>query len=150
MKPNHIRVLAVRQPWASLMFIGGKTSEIRTMNTNIRERIAIYASRTPILKRDIDWLEKSGIIAASFDDLDGCYDAFPQGYILGTVELFDCTKIESKDMFNSTVASHMNNPDWYQEGLYSWNLVKTHMIEEIEFKFKPGQMVWSKTDEVIV
>lgn len=144
-----MKVLAVRQPWASLIFIGGKTSEIRTMNTNIRERIAIYASRTPILKRDIDWLYQHGIIAASFDILDKCYGAFPQGFILGTVELFNCTKIESKEIFNSTVDSHMNNPDWYQEGLYSWDLVKTRMIEDIEFKFKPGQVVWSNTDEVI-
>lgn len=144
-----MKVLAVRQPWASLIFIGGKTSEIRTMNTNIRERIAIYASRTPERECDLNWLHKYGFDASLFDALVKMYNAFPKGVILGTVSLSDCTKIESKEMFNSTVDSHMNNPDWYQEGLYSWDLVNPIMIEDIEFKFKPGQVVWSSIDEVI-
>ena len=41
---EEIRVLAVRQPWASLIVEGLKTIEVRNRPTNIRERVAIYAS----------------------------------------------------------------------------------------------------------
>ncbi|MEN6293137.1 MAG: ASCH domain-containing protein [Methanobacterium sp.] len=41
---NEIRVLAVRQPWASLIVEGLKTIEVRSKPTNIRGRVAIYTS----------------------------------------------------------------------------------------------------------
>ncbi|WP_269849531.1 ASCH domain-containing protein [Methanosarcina horonobensis] len=39
-----MKVLAVRQPWASLIVEGLKTLEVRSRPTNIRGRVAIYGS----------------------------------------------------------------------------------------------------------
>ena len=144
-----MRVLAVRQPWANFIFFGGKTSEIRTMNTNIRERIAIYASRTKPLQTDLDWLEEYGRNIKIPTDLYDDMEIFQRGVIIGSVDLFDCRKIESKASFDSEIDYHMNNPDWYHAGMYSWDLLFPHLIQPIDFKFNKGQVVWSSTDEVI-
>ena len=146
-----MKVLAVRQPWVSLIIHGGKTAEIRTMKTKICERIAIYASRTSEMKLDNDWLEEYGIDDEFFDPLFEYSkfentDPFPKGYILGTVSLFECNEIKSKDWFESNIDSHMNNPDWYQPGRYSWELADPCAITPIQFKFKPGQVVWSSIE----
>lgn len=141
-----MKVLAVRQPWASLIIHGGKTSEIRTMRTNIEERIAIYASRTPELKLDNQWLEEYGIDDTFFDGVDEDVDPFPKGVILGTVSLFECNKIESKDWFDANVESHMNNPAWWQPGMYSWELADPCAITLIPFKFILGQQVWGSIE----
>lgn len=61
-----MRVLAVKQPWADLIISGKKIIEIRTRKTNIREQIAIYASRTKPSKEDVKWLEQE--FGYNFDD----------------------------------------------------------------------------------
>lgn len=102
---------------------GGKTSEIRTMNTNKRERIAIYASWTEPSKRDLAWLDEYGP-EGMFYEVCSNVDPFPRGVILGTVELFECNKIESKESFEANIDCHMNDPDWFKNGMYSWELAK--------------------------
>ena len=149
MKPEHIRVLAVRQPWASLSMWGGKTFEIRTMNTNIRETIAIYASRSPPAKCDLDWLEEYGLDDIFFEDLGGDMDPFIKGAILGTVELVGCREV-SKHWFDNNIESHMNNPAWYQIGLRAWELKDPSPITPIDFKFKRGQVVWSSIEKGLI
>ena len=150
-KPDNIRVLAIRQPWASLIMWGGKTFEIRTMNSNIRESIAVYASRSSPLKRDLNWLEEYYQIELDdifFENLKGDMDPFIKGAILGTVSLVGCHEI-SKYWFDGHIESHMNNPDWYRSGLFAWELKDPVPVIPIDFKFAPGQVVWSSTDEVI-
>lgn len=49
LKENEIRVLAVNPEWASLIIQGIKKIEVRPRPTNIRERVAIYAT-TPVNK----------------------------------------------------------------------------------------------------
>lgn len=46
---EEIRVLAVKPEWASKIIDGKKTIEIRSRNTNIKERVAVYAS-SPVNK----------------------------------------------------------------------------------------------------
>lgn len=70
-------------------------------------------------------------------------DPFPRGVILGTVELFECNKIESKESFEANIDCHMNDPDWFKNGMYSWELAKPRTTDPIDFKFKPEQVVWS-------
>ena len=141
MKPDHIRVLAVRQPWASLIMWGGKSFEVRTMNTNIRETIAIYASRSSPSRCDLDWLEGYGLDGILFEDLKGA--------ILGTVELVGCREV-SKHWFDSNIESHMNNPAHYQIGLRAWELKDPSPITPIYFKFERGQVVWSSIEKGLI
>ncbi len=65
-----IRVLAVRQPWASLIIEALKTIEVRSRNTTIKGPVAIYASGHKPTKSEVssvfglvDDLEDSGFIS---------------------------------------------------------------------------------------
>ena len=66
-----MRALSVRQPYADQIMRGKKRIEYRSRPTKIRGRIYIYASLT--------------LAFSNGEDL-------PRGVIVGTVELFDCTK----------------------------------------------------------
>ena len=150
MKPDHIRVLTVLQPWANMIMFAGKSEEIRTMNTNIRGRIAIRSSLTKPLKSDLDWLEEYGLNVMFADNWYEDMDSFKRGVILGTVSLVGCDKIESKDSFKANVDSHMNNPDWFKDGIYSWKVKDPHiLVKPIEYTPPRGAIVWSHRKGVI-
>ena len=53
-----MRLLKVKQPWASMIAHGDKEIEVRSRNTNIREKIAIYATKTPPSSKDMDHVRK--------------------------------------------------------------------------------------------
>lgn len=72
----HNLALSVRQPFAEQIMRGTKKIEYRTISTNIRGRVYIYAGKQPRL----DAYEKMGVEAG----------AFPAGVIVGTVEIIDC------------------------------------------------------------
>jgi predicted transcriptional regulator len=66
-----MRALSVRQPYADQIMRGTKQIEYRSRPTKIRGRIYIYASLTPAFSNGED---------------------LPRGVIVGTVDLFNCTK----------------------------------------------------------
>ena len=161
---SKIRVLAVRQPWASLIVEGLKTIEIRSVNTNIRERIAIYAS----LKKPT-----SEILTCTFSTL-GRWEHYKTlgdsdrekyeylnslnqndyitGYIIGTVELTNSLQIKS--------CCGTSNCDWvwiyknsyaHAEMIFNdnflWRLENpVKFSQPIPYKPPKGAVVWSKTE----
>ena len=76
-----MKALSVRQPYAELIMRGEKREEYRTMPTNIRERVYIYAAKN---------VEKSLCAehGLSIEDL-------PTGILVGTVEIAGCRKKDS-------------------------------------------------------
>ena len=72
------KAISVRQPYAELIMMGLKTEEYRSISTNIRGRIYIYASNT--LEKDLDGIEQTKKSA----------DELPRGVLIGTVEIKDC------------------------------------------------------------
>jgi hypothetical protein len=74
---TNTRALSIRQPWAELIMLGEKDTENRGRATNVRGRIAIYAS---LSEQDLEGAEDYGL----------SLDKLPRGVIIGTVELFDC------------------------------------------------------------
>lgn len=72
------KAISVRQPYAELIMMGLKTEEYRSIPTNIRGRIYIYASNT--LEKDLDGIEQTKKSA----------DELPRGVLIGTVEIKDC------------------------------------------------------------
>jgi hypothetical protein len=72
------RALSVRQPYAEMILRGTKKVEYRTIPTNIRERVYIYASKTPGEVEDFKKLKLTP------GDL-------PVGVLVGTVEITGCT-----------------------------------------------------------
>lgn len=72
------RALSIRQPYAEMILRGEKKVEYRSMLTNIRERVYIYASKTP---GDEDAFKKLKLMPGDL----------PVGVLVGTVEITGCT-----------------------------------------------------------
>jgi hypothetical protein len=73
------RALSIRQPYAEMILLGKKKIETRTRLTNIRERVYIYASKTP---GDEDAFRKMKMKPGDL----------PVGVLVGTVEITGCTE----------------------------------------------------------
>lgn len=72
------RAISIRQPYVELILKGKKKIEYRTVRTNIRETVYLYASQKPADDPEA-WSE----VKAAPSDL-------PAGLIVGTVEIVDC------------------------------------------------------------
>lgn len=77
-----VKVISIKQPWASLIVEDYKNFEFRTWKTNYRGEILIHASKTI----DNKHLKR-------FDDLQLDY---PTGKIIGKVYLSDCLEMTKK------------------------------------------------------
>lgn len=138
-----MKVLAVKQPWASLIAEGKKTIEVRSQATHKRERIAIYASLSDDQtgfasdKVDPEWLRCIGL----------------HGYIVGTVEIVGCTQYKSAKEFLRDSGYHLIhtpslcfNPEIFANH-YGWILENPVKLETpIPYKMPRGCVVWANTD----
>ena len=75
------RALSIRQPYVEMILRGIKKIEYRTMRTNIRGRVYIYASLTPGSEQ-------------AFEKIKANPGDFPTGVLVGTMEIVGC---ETKD-----------------------------------------------------
>lgn len=75
-KETQNRALSIKQPFAELIMQGNKKIEYRSIPTNIRGRVYIYAS----LKPNIGVYEKMGKEPGDF----------PVGVLVGAVEIVGC------------------------------------------------------------
>lgn len=80
---NRMSALSLQQPNAEQVLRGKKKIEYRSMPTKKRERVYIYASKTP--HSPLSWRE----IGLSPGDL-------PTGVIVGTVEVVGCRKVRGE------------------------------------------------------
>lgn len=76
-----MKVLSIKQPWASLIINGYKHYEFRSWNTKYRGKVLIHASKS-IDKKVID----------RFNSLSLDY---PTGCIIGSVDITDCIKVDN-------------------------------------------------------
>ena len=143
LKDNEIRVLAVRQPWASLIVEGLKTIEVRSRPTNIRERVAIYATK------DEKWLHNNlwyRVELASKLQGDPRYDPSEKleyGKIIGSVEIVDCIKMSFIN-FHAAYNQHFSPYRFADD--HGWELDNPIKFETpIPYKPPKGAVVWSKT-----
>jgi hypothetical protein len=85
-----MRVLTVRQPWASLIIRGGKDIENRGWATGYRGPLAIHSSA----KMNRSDMEDACAVMRSFIPRFSAHrfqrEDFPAGVILGTVEVAAC------------------------------------------------------------
>ena len=77
---KQMTALSIRQPYAELIMRFEKRFEYRSQPTHKRERVYIYASKTPGDKRD-------------FEDLGIRPGDLPTGVLIGTVEITGCTGV---------------------------------------------------------
>ena len=72
------RAISIKQPFVELILAGKKRYEYRTVGTNIRERVYLYASAKPRTEPRL-WRAAG----KTFNEL-------ATGLILGSVEIIDC------------------------------------------------------------
>jgi hypothetical protein len=119
-----MKVITIRQPWATLIALGEKKFETRSWQTKYRGPLAIHASKKgdfeaffrPEIK---EALEKHGI--EYFEDLT-------TGAIIAIGELVDCYRIEEKE----TTGARLSNGEYvcdeefmfgdYGVGRFAWKL----------------------------
>ena len=82
-----MRVITLKQPWASLVAAGLKKYEFRNMNYSYRGKILIHAGR--------------GIDKAAMDRVKDYNLDYPHSKIIAEVEIVDCVKIDKK--FNKMI-----------------------------------------------
>ena len=139
---NLMPVLAVRQPWASLIEMGYKTLEVRNMNTHFRGPIAIYASRSKPKKADLALFEDHIVFS-------GGGDCLPYGMIIAKAELAGCKKHVSESTFDSLRHKHLAPMSYYQAGKTClWMLENVQTVEPVDFK--ASSIVWSSIDRDMI
>lgn len=103
-----MKVISIKQPWASLIINGYKKYEFRTWKTKYRGRLLIHASKV---------VDKKALERFKYLNLE-----YPTGVIIGEVELVDCIEM------NEGLATPLYNKDKrvYQNVLqhegYAWKL----------------------------
>ena len=112
-----MKVLTIKQPWATLIMQGDKRYEFRSWQTKYRGELLIHAGKS-VDKEAIKRLEKY------------LPENLPLGKILGKVRLVDCIKmsLEFKEMLLKE-NSEIYTKSVFQEN-YGWQLTDIDVFEE--------------------
>lgn len=110
-----MKVLTIKQPYASLIANGYKTYEFRSWKTKYRGELYIHAGNS-IDKKRMDMVKDYKI-------------NYPNGYIIAKVNLVDCTLVDEK------MSKELNkeNPKVYTHdhtGYYAWKLEDAQILDE--------------------
>jgi len=121
-----IRVITLKQPWASLVANGLKIYEFRNMNYSYRGKILIHAGKgfdKDVMERVKDY------------NLD-----YPTAKILAEVEIVDCIKIDNN--FNEMI-NKLNSPVYGNKKRtgYAWKLENINKIN-IDKTINGKQGIW--------
>lgn len=81
-----MRALSIRQPWAEQIMRGEKVTEFRSMPTNIRGTVYIYAS----LGRYPKYVQQEIVEEVGFE-----IEELPRGLIIGTVDIVGCEELDA-------------------------------------------------------
>lgn len=122
-----MKVLSIKEPWASLIMNGTKKIETRSWKTKYRGEIYIHASlsKAKITKPEVYELIK---------DIN-----FKCGYIICKCNLVDCIYM-TDEYVNDMKTNHYEEYicGHYEVGRYAWIVEDVKVIEPIEAKGKLG------------
>lgn len=122
-----MKVLSIKEPWASLIMNGTKKIETRSWKTKYRGEIYIHASlsKAKITKPEVYELIK---------DMN-----FKCGYIICKCNLVDCIYM-TDEYVNDMKTNHFEEYicGHYEVGRYAWIVEDVKVIEPIESKGKLG------------
>lgn len=113
-----MKVLTIKQPWATLIMQENKRFEFRSWQTKYRGELLIHAGKgidKEAVKRLANYLPKE----------------LPQGKILGKVTLVDCIKI-TPEFKEELLKEHSDiyTKSSFQEN-YGWQLEDVHVFDEL-------------------
>jgi hypothetical protein len=166
--------LTVRQPWATLLVDPTlpKTIETRSRRTNIRGTIGIIAAKhrpageTLRVGDYVQWLSAGygGVREWKLDGPQGRAALLPLGYLIGTVDLYDCAPIGDSFSFR-TGTWDGDGGDFPQRpvivnhghlGAGGWELVLdddgevTAIPDQLPYgNFQPGGWAWLTRNPVL-
>lgn len=109
-----MKVLTIKQPYASLISSGYKRYEFRSWKTKYRGELYIHAG---------NGIDKNRMNMIKEYDLD-----YPNGYIIAKVNLVDCILVDEK--MNEELRKE--NPQVYTHdytGYYAWKLEDVQIID---------------------
>ena len=120
-----MKVLTIKQPWASLIIEGYKRFEFRSWKANYRGELLIHAGKS--------------VDKEAYERLKGYLTEMPLGKIIGKVELTDCIKTTPK-FFEERLKE---NRDIYTKSIfkedYAWQVeLKEKFDKPIDVKGKLG------------
>ena len=126
-----MKVLTIKQPWASLIIEGYKRFEFRSWKTNYRGDLLIHSGKS--------------IDKEAYERLKGYLTEMPLGKIIGKVELTACIKT-TPEFFEERLKE---NKDIYTKSIfkedYAWQMKVIEKFDEpIEVKGKLGLWNYEK------
>lgn len=130
-----MKVITIKQPFASLIIAGLKEYEFRTWKTNYRGPILIHAGK--------------GIDKNAMKKYEQFHLEYPTGCILGIADLTDCIKIneEAKTMLKKKKSIVYENQINNQENNhYGFKLENIQTIEPIYINGQLG--LWNYNDKI--
>ena len=131
-----MKVLTIKQPYASLIAYGKKKYEFRSWKTKYRGEILIHASKRS---------DKKAMKEISLYDLD-----YPEGCIIAKAEISDVIKIDDEfrkvlEKENYLVYNHIIKSKTDDE--YAFKIENVQLIEPIYINGKLG--LWNYESEVL-
>ncbi len=115
---SNIKVITIKQPFASLILKGYKEYEFRTWPTKYRGEILIHAGKT---------VDKEAI-ATRFKEYD--LGNMPTGVIIAKVNITDCIKMTNEfayELYNKDENVYNKLKNWNG---YAWKIEKVEKLEQ--------------------
>lgn len=128
-----MKVLTIKEPFATLISVGIKKTETRSFKTNYRGDLYIHTS---LKKQEYDYKN------ADFKKLASKYNYEKLGYIICKCKLTDCIKMTPsyiEDMKTNHYEDYISGT--YEVGRYGWVLEDVEIIKPIKAKGKLG--IWN-------
>lgn len=130
-----MKVLSIKEPFASLVALGIKKIETRSWKTNYRGEIYIHASLTKDFIKDKR--RENDLLSLLPDNYD-----FKQGYIICKAHLKDCIYMDEEFINNIKEDKNEYLCGHYEIGRYAWVLEDVELLDkEIPAKGKLG--IWN-------
>ena len=102
--------LSLKQPWAALLVAGRKTIEVRKWKPAFRGELLIHAANVDDERREA-W--------AHVDESLRPLARLRRG-VIGVGVLAEVRSYAGRDDFDRDRPLHLNEPDWYEEGLHGF------------------------------
>lgn len=128
-----MKVITIKQPYASMIINGYKKYEFRSWKTNYRGKLLIHAGSS-VDKEDMEYYSYLNI------------EEYPKMKIIGECTLSDCIFID--DSFDKELRKNKIYSKHSRKGLYAWKLDNIKMYNKyIDIKGQLGLWNYGDKDE---
>lgn len=110
-----MKVITLKQPWATLVIEGYKKYEFRTWKTNYRGEIYIHAGK--------------GVDKEAIKRLESLNLKYPKSKILGKVVIEDCLELDSKLNYEISKENPLVYGNKRDRKGYAWKLGKVTKVD---------------------